>query len=164
MRKIFHTSKFGGKEIIQVRYPAIANQLINYKESTEMPKSTSVSTTVSEEIKQSHNFKKLNSISEFKNTIIVSQMKSIPAFFNDSVIIYSPDNVRKEFWLDMLTLNYFYSLKEFDVCLLFLTGDFLSSNRIQYQEFLDLLDNRSFSLLHFPYDCYVEVINMELPT
>ena len=158
MRKISHFSNLGGEEIIQIRYPAITKNLTNYKVNADLSESNSLNTTIREGIIPSYNFKKLSSISKFRNAFLISHMESIPAFFKDSLIIYSPHNERNDFWLDMFTLNYLYPLKYFNVCLLILSGYYLSNNKIQYQELLKLLNERPDSLLHFPYECYIEEI------
>lgn len=142
MRKLRPASYFGGSEILTVDYPQIINNLDMYNASL---KNNSLQMSLDNFL---HSKLLINGFEKFSKSslisaadIIIPDIKKISAFFKENIAIYYPNTENDNFWFDLISLDYFYSLGFFKCCVVILPNSFIKKSLLSFDESLTILNS-----------------------
>jgi hypothetical protein len=149
MKNLSVTSFFGGSEVIRVNYPTVYSTIMSLQEKQKEDVES-----LFYQIKQDYpEMMDIGSFSDIPDSLTqplpFPNMKNIEVYLNNSLAIYFP-NENQDFWFDILSLDYLFSIDLFNACILCLSKRFLLDRNIEIDYFFTLLNDQSFSILKFP--------------
>lgn len=159
MRKLHTISYFGGSEILKIGYPQVINSLDMYDASL---KNNSFQISLEDFVHSEllvDGFIKFSDSPLFSITAITIPIKKISAFLKENIAIYFPNTENDNFWFDLLSLDYLYSLGFLKCCVILLPNTFIENLPIRFDKFLTIVNTRNFYFPKFPMHIAFEQVN-----